>query len=291
MKLIAIDMDGTLVNNNTTINEENVQAIKQAQEVGIHVVVATGRAYNEAVNPIREAGLNLPIIAINGAQFRSTEGEIKNSITLSKETYYRVDELLDHYSMYYELYTNKGTYSNDPQMAIDIIVDIIKSANPEVTEEHAHRLAEYRVNNGSIHSVDEYHSIVEDPEVEIYKLLSFSRNEKNRSNALNDFLTFNDLAVSRSAEANIEITHRDAQKGIAVKNYADELGIPMSEVMAIGDNYNDVSMFELAGYSVAMGNAEEDIKKLCSFTTKTNDESGVAHAIQTFMRKNKVIQS
>lgn len=108
MKLIAIDMDGTLVNNNTTINEENVEAIKKAQKAGIHVVVATGRSFEEAVNPIEEAGLNLPIIAINGAQFRNKEGEIKNSITLSKETYYKVDELLNHYSMYYELYTNKG---------------------------------------------------------------------------------------------------------------------------------------------------------------------------------------
>ncbi|MGM7700231.1 Cof-type HAD-IIB family hydrolase [Pseudalkalibacillus sp. Hm43] len=288
MKLIAIDMDGTLVNNNTTINEENVEAIKKAQAAGIHVVVATGRSFEEAVNPVEEAGLNLPIIAINGAQFRNKEGEIKNSITLSKETYYKVDELLNHYSMYYELYTNKGTYSNDLEMAIDIIVDIIKSANPEVTDSHAHKLADYRVKNGRIHYTEDYHDIVKDPEVEIYKLLSFSRNEKNRTDAMNDFLTFNDLAVSRSAEANIEITHRDAQKGIAVKNYADELGIPMKEVMAIGDNYNDVSMFELAGISVAMGNAEEDIKRLCSFTTKTNDESGVAHAIHTFMRKIEV---
>ncbi|MGP4081942.1 Cof-type HAD-IIB family hydrolase [Pseudalkalibacillus sp. R45] len=288
MKLIAIDMDGTLVNNNTTINEENVRAIKKAQEAGIHVVVATGRSYKEAVNPVKEAGLTLPIIAINGAQMRDEEGKIKQSITLSKDTYYKADEVLGGHSIYYELYTNKGTYSDNPEMAIDIIVDIIKSANPEVSDEKAHQLADYRINNGRIHTIEDYKEVVAEPDVEIYKLLAFSRNERDRKNALNDFLTFKDLAVSKSAEANIEITHRDAQKGIAVKQYADELGIPMSEVMAIGDNYNDVSMFELAGYSVAMGNAEEDIKKLCTFVTKTNDESGVAFAIQTFMRKNRV---
>ncbi|WP_311775193.1 Cof-type HAD-IIB family hydrolase [Alkalihalobacillus sp. TS-13] len=288
MKLIAIDMDGTLVNNNTTINEENVRVIKKAQEAGIHVIVATGRSYKEAVSPIKEAGLTLPIIAINGAQMRDEEGTIKQSITLPKDTYYKADEVLGGHSIYYELYTNKGTFSDNPEMAIDIIVDIIKSANPEVSNERAHELADYRINNGRIHTIEDYKEVVAEPDVEIYKLLAFSRNERDRKNALNDFLTFKDLAVSKSAEANIEITHRDAQKGIAVKQYAEELGIPMSEVMAIGDNYNDVSMFELAGYSVAMGNAEEDIKKLCTFVTKTNDESGVAFAIQTFMRKNRV---
>ncbi|WP_261130065.1 Cof-type HAD-IIB family hydrolase [Bacillus sp. Marseille-Q3570] len=288
MKLIAIDMDGTLVNNNTTINEENVRAIKKAQEAGIHVIVATGRSYKEAVSPIEEAGLTLPIIAINGAQMRDEKGTIKQSITLSKDTFYKADEVLGGHSIYYELYTNKGTFSDNPEMAIDIIVDIIKSANPEVSDEKAHQLADYRINNGRIHTIEDYKEVVAEPDVEIYKLLAFSKNERDRKNALNDFLTFKDLAVSKSAEANIEITHRDAQKGIAVKQYAEELGIPMSEVMAIGDNYNDVSMFELAGYSVAMGNAEEDIKKLCTFVTKTNDESGVAFAIQTFMRKNRV---
>ncbi|WP_408009599.1 Cof-type HAD-IIB family hydrolase [Pseudalkalibacillus sp. A8] len=288
MKLIAIDMDGTLINNNTTINEANVKAIQKAQEAGVHVVVATGRSYEEAVTPIREVGLSLPIIAINGAQMRTEEGKIKQSITLSKDTYYKAAELLNNYSIYFELYTNKGTYSDNPEMAIDIIVDIIKSANPEVSHKRAHELADYRINNGRIHTLEDYKEVVEEPDVEIYKLLAFSKNEKDRKNALNDFLTFNDLAVSKSAEANIEITHRDAQKGIAVQKYADELGIPMKEVMAIGDNYNDVSMFELVGYSVAMGNAEEDIKKLCTFVTKTNDESGVAFAIQTFMKKNRV---
>ncbi|MCF6411129.1 Cof-type HAD-IIB family hydrolase [Pseudalkalibacillus salsuginis] len=288
MKLIAIDMDGTLINNNTTINEANVKAIQKAQEAGIHVVVATGRSYEEAVTPIQEVGLSLPIIAINGAQMRTVEGKIKQSIALSKDTYYEAAELLSNYSIYYEVYTNKGTFSDNPGMAVDIIVDIIKSANPEVSNERAHELAAYRISNGRIHTLEDYKEVVEEPDVEIYKLLAFSKNEKSRKGALNDFLTFKDLAVSKSAEANIEITHRDAQKGIAVQKYAEELGIPMREVMAIGDNYNDVSMFEIAGYSVAMGNAEEDIKKLCTFVTKTNDESGVAFAIQTFMKKNRV---
>ncbi len=279
-------MDGTLVNNEMSINRENVEAIKLAQRSGINVVIATGRSYEEAITPVEAAGLTLPIICINGAQFRSSDGTILDSIPISKELYKETAKVLNAHSVYYELYTNKGTYSDDGDMAIEIIVDIIRSANPEIPEHKAHELAEYRVRNGRLETVEHYSSVLENPDMEIYKLLSFSRNDEDRSNAFNSLLTFSELAISSSAKDNIEITHRDAQKGIAIQKYAEELGIDLKEVMAIGDNYNDVSMFELAGYSVAMGNAEEDIKKLCSFTTKTNDESGVAHAIYTFMKQN-----
>ncbi|WLD94150.1 Cof-type HAD-IIB family hydrolase [Alkalihalobacillus sp. AL-G] len=287
MKLIAIDMDGTLVNNEMTINKDNVDAIKQAQQSGIEVVIATGRSYDEAITPVKEAGLTLPIICINGAQFRSSEGEVLDSIPISTKVYADTAKVLEAHSIYYELYTNKGTYSNDGEMAIDIIVDIILSSNPELPEQKARELAEYRVRNGRLETVESYSSVLDDPELEIYKLLSFSRNEENLKSAFNSLLTFKELAISSSAKDNIEITHRDAQKGIALQNYAEKLKVDMKEAMAIGDNYNDVSMFELVHHSVAMGNAVEDIKKLCSFTTKTNDESGVAHAIQTFLTEDK----
>jgi Cof subfamily protein (haloacid dehalogenase superfamily) len=95
----------------------------------------------------------------------------------------------------------------------------------------------------------------------------------------------NELAVSSSADNNLEITNSEAQKGVALKRFAELKGIPLENTMAIGDNYNDVSMLEIAGFPVAMGNAVEDLKDMAAFITKENDESGVAFAIQKFLEK------
>lgn len=88
------------------------------------------------------------------------------------------------------------------------------------------------------------------------------------------------LVVTSSFKTNIEVTHKDAQKGIALQYYANTLGISMDEVFAIGDNSNDVSMLKLAGYSVAMGNANQEAMHTAKYKTDDNKHGGVAKAIQ-----------
>jgi hydroxymethylpyrimidine pyrophosphatase-like HAD family hydrolase len=87
------------------------------------------------------------------------------------------------------------------------------------------------------------------------------------------------LEVSSSGHNNLEITHRNAQKGIALETFVKSKGIDISETMAMGDSFNDVSMLERVGRAVAMGNADYEIKTLCDVITATNDEHGVAQAI------------
>ncbi len=91
--------------------------------------------------------------------------------------------------------------------------------------------------------------------------------------------SLDELTVTSSGHDNLEITNRNAQKGIALESFVKEKNISLSETMAIGDNYNDVSMFERVGKAVAMGNATYEIKSLCDEVTHTNEESGVAKAI------------
>ena len=90
---------------------------------------------------------------------------------------------------------------------------------------------------------------------------------------------FDDLELAISTSGYIEITQKDAQKGKALEHLCRYLGIYMEEVMAIGDNENDHSMLVRAGYPIAMGNANEEIKKIAKYVTASNDESGVAKAI------------
>lgn len=282
IKMIASDMDGTLLNQNREISNENVTAIKSAQAKGIIFVTATGRSYNEALRPLQKAGITCPIICANGAEIRTENGEVISSNPLMYATYELLSKLLSGLDLYFELYTNRGTYTDNPERAVSVIVDVLKSSDPDQNERRALEKAEQRLTNGQVILTDNYQDILAEKGTEIHKLLVFSMDDHKLEIAKNELLSIRELAVSSSADHNIEITAASAQKGLALQKFAQQRGISMQNVMAIGDNYNDLSMLKMAGVGVAMGNAEEEIKNSCRFVTKTNEEHGVAHAIQTF---------
>lgn len=89
--------------------------------------------------------------------------------------------------------------------------------------------------------------------------------------------------MTTSGHTKLEIAHADASKGHALQFMAGHLNIPMENTVAIGDNFNDLSMFEAAGISIAMGNAEEQVKARSTYVTKTHNENSVAHALRTYI--------
>ncbi|WML50433.1 Cof-type HAD-IIB family hydrolase [Neobacillus sp. PS3-34] len=277
IKCIATDMDGTLLNSTQKVSKENKEAILKAQAQGIEVVVATGRSYQEAIFAIEEAGLKCPIIGVNGAEVRSENGEIISANPLTKQEAREAAVKLIENEAYFEVYTNKGTFTNDAEKSVSIIVDVIMSANPDANYEAAIKAADARVK--IINIVDDYEKLFVDDQYKIYKLLAFSFDSDRLEAARQALEEIPGIVASSSGDENLEITSRDAQKGIALEAFASSRGISMAETMAIGDNYNDVSMFQKAGRAVAMGNAPELIKAQCDYTTLTNEESGVAKAI------------
>jgi Cof subfamily protein (haloacid dehalogenase superfamily) len=279
IKCIATDMDGTLLNSIQQISNENKEAILKAQAQGIEVVVATGRSYQEAKYVLDEAGLTCPVIGVNGAEVRTKEGDVVSSTPIDKQMAKIVAEKLRENNVYFEVYTNKGTFTVDAAKAVSIIVDIIISANPEVNREDATYAAGSRVRDGLIETINDYSILFDDEQYQINKFLAFSF-EDGRLEAVSSALEdYEDLTVTTSGHDNLEITNRNAQKGIALEAFVKEKGIELAETMAIGDNYNDVSMLERAGRAVAMGNAGFEIKSLCDVITDTNDEHGVGKAI------------
>ncbi|UII55830.1 Cof-type HAD-IIB family hydrolase [Cytobacillus spongiae] len=279
IKCIAIDMDGTLLNSNQEVTEENKQAIKKAQSQGVEVVIATGRSYHEASFVLNEAGLVCPIICVNGAEARSVEGDVLKANALSKQQAKETATVLKEKGVYFEVYTNQGKYTEDVEMGITIIVDIYKSANPEVEVKDIRKKAEELYYKGFVHKVDSYEALFEIEEQQIYKLLAFSFDKEKLDDARQVLKTMDGLAVSSSGYDNIELTSVYAQKGVALEAFINEKGITFAETMAIGDNYNDLSMFQKVGRAVAMGNASEDIKAQCHEVTLRNNDSGVGKAI------------
>lgn len=272
-------MDGTLLTAAQELTPENREAIKRAQAQGIEVVIATGRSYDEAVYVLKKAGLQCPVICVNGAEVRSKEGEVLAVNPLGDRQAEEAAKLLKDSGVYFEVYTNKGTFTDDEDKAVTIIADIISSANPGVPLEKIMKGAEERVRAGLVHKINDYASLFSSPEYQIYKLLAFSFDDGKLSGAQERIRTMEGVEVTSSGSENIEVTSKDAQKGIALEAFVKAKGIALAETMAIGDNYNDVSMLRIAGRSVAMGNASEEIKAICTAVTITNEESGVAKAI------------
>jgi Cof subfamily protein (haloacid dehalogenase superfamily) len=267
-------MDGTLLNSYQQVSQENKEAILKAQDQGVEVVIATGRSYQEVRFILDEADLHCPVIGVNGAEVRTKEGEILSATPIENHVAKRAAEKLMEKDIYFEVYTNQGTYSLDPSKAVAIIVDIVVSANPEVKPEDVVKRAEARTSHGLVHQVESYDLLFNDETHQIYKLDS-----DRREAAAASLEELTELAVSSSGHNNLEITHRNAQKGIALETFVKSKGIDISETMAMGDSFNDVSMLERVGRAVAMGNADYEIKTLCDVITATNDEHGVAKAI------------
>lgn len=285
MKLIAIDMDGTLVDRQLKVTKENSETIKKAVSDGHHVVIATGRSYDEAKHTLEEADLHLPLICVNGAEIRSEGWEILSSIPLTFEQYEDIKKILDEEDIYYELYTSKGTFTDNREKAYEVMKDIVLTSNPEATDDDVQKAALRRFRLGLVSVVGDFDKLLSENGIEVYKFLAFSSDTAKLQRAFQHLKGVDSLAVSASADNNLEITNSEAQKGVAVQRYAELKGISLKDTMAIGDNYNDVSMLEVAGFPVAMGNAVDEVKEMATFVTKENDESGVSFAIKKFLEQ------
>ena len=260
-------MDGTLLNAAHEISEENIKAIKYAQSQGITVVIATGRAFYEANSPVNQTDLKLPYICLNGAEVRDESFNIMSTSNLNRELINRITNELKSEDIYYQVYTNLGIYTENPQRDLEIYIDIAERAGQKADVEKIKAGIQKRI------------------EI-VMKILAFDSDLAKIDRVSEKLAQSESLAISSSSRGNIEITHSDAQKGIALETIAERLNIDMENVMAIGDNMNDISMLERVGYSVSMANAASEVKAVATYTTDSNEESGVGKAIMKLIQEN-----
>ena len=285
IKLIATDMDGTLLNAAHEISQENQEAIKFAQEHGITVVIATGRAFYEANTPVAETDLKVPYICLNGAEVRDETFNIMSTSHLNHSLVNKITSTLKEKDIYYQVYTNRGIYTENPQRDLEIYIDIAERAGQKADVEKIENSIQKRIDNGTLKIVDNYDKIEDIPGELIMKILAFDSDLGKIDLVGQELAQSPNLAVSSSSRGNLEITHSDAQKGIALSTIAKQLGIDLKDVMALGDNLNDVSMLERVGYSVAMDNAAPEVKTVAKYVTDSNENSGVGKAIKKFLKE------
>ncbi|RDW17395.1 Cof-type HAD-IIB family hydrolase [Oceanobacillus chungangensis] len=287
MKLIASDLDGTLLNEDGVVSEENAEAIKKAINQGIKFVVATGRSYEAASKPLQAVGITSPIISLNGAVSYGQDQGIIRKVTMDKEISRKILASCQKRDMYIEFFTNDGIYSGSREYFLQVLVDIMKSANPNITDEEVREKAELRFQAEPVTFIGNYEEIFSIESVEIYKILSFSHDKEKLAAVREELEAETGIAITSSGDINLEFNHPEAQKGIALDSFAASMGIEMNDVMALGDNWNDASMLQMAGRGVAMENAAEGIQDLCDYTTKSNIEHGVAAAIEEMLQEVK----
>lgn len=280
MKLIASDLDGTLLNERGAVSEKNAAAIKKALEHGYHFVAATGRSWDAASKPLQAVGINCPIISLNGAALYDERGNLLESIEMKREVAEKVLSVCREGDMYLEFFTNRGIFSQSREYFLEVLVDIMQSANPNLTAEEIREYAHLRFQYEPVEFIDDYSEIFAMDDLEIYKILGFSGDPDILSDVRQALEEETALTITSSGDINLEFNDPKAQKGIALQKLAERLDIPMQDVVAVGDNWNDVSMLKMAGLGVAMGNAADGIKEIADDVTTSNNEDGVARVIE-----------
>lgn len=280
VKLIVSDMDGTLLNEKMQISKSNADAIREAESQGIPFVIATGRGYSEAKPLLEDAGLNCPIIALNGAQMYDVDGILKKSAGLTKDTAYKIIQQIRKHDIYCEITTGKGVFSNNRVKRIESVASLLVETNPDTTYKMAVVLAAARLEIMNIDYIDDYDVLIEDDTIDILKIIAFSESGAETLEPLTaDLHETGELAITSSFENNIEINNIEAQKGIAVSELAKIRGIDLKDVMTFGDNINDLSMLKITGYSFAMENGVAEAKEAAKYLTSANSDNGVAEGI------------
>ncbi|WP_209121121.1 Cof-type HAD-IIB family hydrolase [Alkalihalobacillus sp. BA299] len=285
MKLIASDLDGTLLNEVGEVSSENTAAIRRVQQQGKTFVVVSGRSYEYARKPLQDVGITCPIICLNGAEIYSKEGKLVKKSPLAKSISKQVLSTCLGEDLYIEIFTNKGGYSTSYERYLQVVFDIFQTANPNIDKGTILQFARKRFVEEKVHLINDFQEVIDNEEVEVYKMLAFSRIHELLESIKATLTPIEGLVITSSASGNLEFNDLEAQKGIALSYFADYLGIEMGDVMALGDNYNDVTMLKMAGIGVAMGNADEEIKALADFTTKTNIDHGVAFIIDKMVKR------
>ena len=286
IKLIASDMDGTLLNSDHKIPKENIELIKFAQKNGIQFVVATGRAYYEALPALNDENIKCDVISFNGGIIYDKTGNIINITPMKLKDLYYTIEILKSLEISYQLYTKNTIYTNSIETDITAYIDLIRANGEEPNEQHLRREAKNRLALGHITEVDNIELYLNQEDNPAIKVIGIS-NDLEKLKHATELLSGNEnISVTSSGANNVEIMDKKATKGEALKIVADIHDINLKNAIAIGDNLNDQAMLDIVEYSIAMKNGNKELQNNAKFITeKTNSEGGVADSVMKLLKE------
>jgi Cof subfamily protein (haloacid dehalogenase superfamily) len=279
IKLIASDMDGTLLNSEHKISKENIEAIKKAEKMGVKFAISTGRMYEDVKPLLDENNLRCQCIVLNGGEYIDEDGNILEGIYIGKNEAREIINMIIKEKIVAEMYTSDGLYSvNTKEEALIQVAYRIRVFDPDTTLEDAIELAKshsHYVNLKYVQDIDEFLN----SNIKIGKFVAFYNDVETTKKVKKKLESIKGLVIASTFSKNIEINNKEAQKGLILAKVAEKMWIKREEVMVLGDSFNDYSMFTEFTESYAMGNAISEIKETAKYITDTNDNNGVAKAI------------
>lgn len=276
IKLIALDLDGTLFDSNTQISKQNIEAIKRATSQGVHVVISTGRPYiGVPFDKIKDTGINYALTTNGAAIYEISTGKCIHQDGMDQELALNAINYVLSKDVHMDAFIDGKAYS--PLQCLD--PGMRMSVNPALK---AYILGETRTR------IEDLQSFIVDNNLAVQKVTINFVNDENGvpidREAINNFLIedgrYNAVCGGYN---NLEFTKAGVDKGVGLRQLAKYLGVPIEQTMAVGDTENDLAILQAAGIGVAMGNATPEIKELADYVTLSNDESGVAAAINHFI--------
>lgn len=269
IKLVAFDLDGTMLDSRKQISPRNLEAIKACADRGIYVVPATGRTILGVPKEIKALPGVRYAITLNGGMMTDLEDStIIREQRLAKDVTIEILDKVSKYHVMYDAYI-KGIGISEARFFYHL--------DEYQLSEEMQKLV--RMTRTVVPDIKEY---VKESTILPEKINLYFDNLEIREEIRNIISARGDVIVTSSMWNNLEINAMGATKGEGLAHLAAYLGLRMNETMACGDGENDFNMIQMAGIGVAMGNAEEQLKQLADYVTADNDGDGVALAIEKF---------
>ena len=270
-KLIAFDLDNTLLNTKKEVTPETLRVLKLAAELGIEIVPVTGRAWNAVPDAVKSMEFVRYAVTLNGAEIV----DVKNGVTIAEallpvERGITLCHVFDDLGLVYDCIAGGTRYMKRECW------DRIESVS----------MGEWqtKIMRSSSTPIDDIIAAVSGTKG-IQKMQIYTIDSELRENLLKAFpVVFPKLLFTSSVANNIEINDPKANKGDGMRLLAEKLNIPVSATMAFGDGLNDLSMIRTAGIGVAMENACKELIEIADHVTSDCDHDGVAEGIKTFCR-------
>jgi Cof subfamily protein (haloacid dehalogenase superfamily) len=267
-KLVVTDMDGTFLNSKDEISVENLKIVKELNERGILFSIATGRLDTMIKPYLRQIGNNTPVISCNGALVRNIiKGEFYHAHIIKKIDFTKVIDICKVNNLTFAVYCEYTVYSE----SIEGRMKYFEKRNEGLCVEE--RVAIKIVDN-----------IYTDIEERIFKILVSNDDSEVLERVKGKINKIPGIEAVKSSTNLLDVMSEGVTKGNALRDLAEMLKIKREEIIAIGDNHNDMSMLEYAGYAIAVGNAEQVVKDIADLVTVSNDEDGVAKALRDVLR-------
>lgn len=269
IKLVALDLDGTLLDSKKHLSARNRRALEACVEKGIYVVPATGRTVLGIPEELKAMpGIRYAITLNGGVLIDMAKNRVIDERKLDCQATLEILEVVSGFHVMYDAYIEGMGISESR------FYDHLDEYN---IPEEIQKLV--RITRTVVPNIEDH---IRQSDVPVEKINLYCSSLKDRETIRTLLAERKDIIISSSLENNLEINALGATKGQGIRRLADHLGLGIEETMACGDGENDLTMIQMAGIGVAMANGEEALKTLADYVTATNDEDGVAQAIERF---------